>query len=285
MKVARFEHAGSFRYGTVADDVITPLREDVSLSEILGLAATAPAELGELPTSGEELPVSDVRLVSLIERPGKILGIGLNYRDHAAETGREPPSVQTWFNKQSSSINDPFGQVWLPAVSDALDYETELVVVIGRRGRHVPRDRAHEIIAGYMCGCDYSVRDWQRATPTMIMGKGFDTHAPVGPWLTTADEIDNLAALRLRCLVNGEVRQDGLAGDMIFDISAQIEHLTKAFPLEPGDLLFTGTPAGVGVARTPPAFLKDGDVVRVEIDGLGAIEQRIAKEQAETAIG
>ena len=285
MKVARFQHAGSFRYGTVFDDVITPLREDVSLSEILGLASTSPAAIGDLPTSGEALAVSDVRLVSLIERPGKILGIGLNYRDHAAETGREPPSVQMWFNKQSSSINDPFGDVWLPAVSDALDYETELVVVIGRRGRHVPRDRAHEIIAGYMCGCDYSVRDWQRATPTMIMGKGFDTHAPVGPWLTTADEVEDLSALRLRCLVNGDVRQDGLAGDMIFDIAAQIEHLTKAFPLEPGDLLFTGTPAGVGVARTPPQFLEDGDVVRVEIDGLGAIEQRIVKEEAETLIG
>ena len=285
MKVARFQHAGSFRYGTVFDDVITPLREDVSISEILGLASTSPGAIGDLPTSDEALAVSDVRLVSLIERPGKILGIGLNYKDHAAETGREPPSVQMWFNKQSSSINDPFGDVWLPAVSDALDYETELVVVIGRRGRHVPGDRAHEIIAGYMCGCDYSVRDWQRATPTMIMGKGFDTHAPVGPWLTTADEVEDLSALRLRCLVNGDVRQDGLAGDMIFDIAAQIEHLTKAFPLEPGDLLFTGTPAGVGVARTPPQFLEDGDVVRVEIDGLGAIEQRIVKEEAETHIG
>lgn len=285
MKVARFEHAGSFRYGTVRDDVITPLREDVSLSELLALAASDPAAISDLPVAGERLGVSDVRLASLIERPGKILGIGLNYKDHAAETGREPPSVQMWFNKQSTCINDPFADVLLPAVSDALDYETELVVVIGRRGRHVPRERAHEIIAGYMCGCDFSVRDWQRATPTMIMGKGFDTHGPVGPWLTTADEIKDLPSLGLRCLVNGELRQDGRAGDMIFDIPAQIEHLTKAFPLEPGDLLFTGTPAGVGVARTPPAFVKDGDVVRVEIDQLGAIEQRIVKEKAETRIG
>jgi 2-keto-4-pentenoate hydratase/2-oxohepta-3-ene-1,7-dioic acid hydratase in catechol pathway len=136
-----------------------------------------------------------------------------------------------------------------------------------------------------MVGCDYSVRDWQRATQTMIMGKGFDTHGPVGPWITTPDEAGDIASMRLRCLVNGEIRQDGIAGDMIFDIAAQIEHLTKAFALEPGDLLFTGTPAGVGVAHTPPKFLAVGDTVRVEIDRLGAIEAKIEQEVRATRIG
>jgi len=231
------------------------------------------------------VPVSSVRLRAPVGRPGKILGIGLNYRDHAAETGREPPTTQMWFNKQTTCLHDPFAPVLMPAVSTALDYEVELVVVISQRGRHVPRERAHEIIGGYMVGCDYSVRDWQRATQTMIMGKGFDTHGPVGPWITTPDEAGDIATMGLRCIVNGEVRQNGVAGDMIFDVLAQIEHLTKAFALEPGDLLFTGTPAGVGAGHTPPKYLAVGDTVRVEIDRLGAIEANIVQEVQETRIG
>ncbi len=218
-------------------------------------------------------------------RPGKILGIGLNYHDHAKETGREAPSTQMWFNKQASCIHDPFAPVLMPSVSKALDYEVELVVLIAKRGRHVPKERAHEIIGGYMTGCDYSVRDWQRATQTMIMGKGFDTHGPVGPWITTPDEAGDIKSLKLKCWVNGELRQDSTAGDMIFDVPAQIEHLTKAFALEPGDLLFTGTPAGVGAGYTPPKYLSVGDHVKVEIDRLGAIESVIAQEVAETRIG
>lgn len=284
MKVARFEYQGGPRLGIMIGEQIADVTEQTKPGDLMRVACEGSAEIEALVAGAERIAAGDVRLICPVLRPGKILGIGLNYRDHAAETGREPPSVQMWFNKQSSSINGPFDDVLLPAVSDALDYEAELVVVIGKTGRHVPRDRAHEIIAGYMCGCDYSVRDWQRATPTMIMGKGFDTHAAVGPWLTTKDEIPDVSALRLRCLVNGDTRQDGSAGDMIFDIASQIEHLTKAFALEPGDLLFTGTPAGVGVARTPPAFVKAGDTVRVEIDQLGAIEARIVAEKAETRI-
>lgn len=284
MKVARFEYQGDHRLGIMSGDEIADITEQVQLADVLRMACEGDAGLKALAADAKRLPAADVRLMCPVSRPGKIMGIGLNYRDHAAETGREPPSVQMWFNKQSSAINGPFDDVQLPAVSDALDYEAELVVVIGKYGRHVPRDRAHEIIAGYMCGCDYSVRDWQRATPTMIMGKGFDTHAAVGPWLTTRDEIADISALRLRCLINGETRQDGCAGDMIFDVPSQIEHLTKAFALEPGDLLFTGTPAGVGVARTPPAFVKVGDSVRVEIDQLGAIEARIVAEEVKTLI-
>lgn len=284
MKVARFEYQGGPRLGIMIGEEIADVTEQAKPGDLLRMACEGSAEIEALAAGADRVSAGNVRLMCPVLRPGKILGIGLNYRDHAAETGREPPSVQMWFNKQSSAINGPFDDVLLPAVSDALDYEAELVVVIGKHGRHVPRDRAHEIIAGYMCGCDYSVRDWQRATPTMIMGKGFDTHAAVGPWLTTKDEISDVSALRLRCLVNGDTRQDGSAGDMIFDIASQIEHLTKAFALEPGDLLFTGTPAGVGVARTPPAFVKAGDTVRVEVDQLGAIEARIIAEKAETRI-
>ena len=290
MKLACFDGAGGAGLGVVEGDQIADVRRVLPYlsPNPVDILAGGPEALKLVATAAKSAPklkLSDVRLTAPVRRPGKILGIGLNYRDHAKETGREAPSTQMWFNKQQTSIHDPFAPIMMPSVSSELDYEVELVVVIGRRGRHVPAARAHEIIGGYMVGNDVSVRDWQRAAPTMIMGKGFDTHAPAGPWITTPDEAGDVADMRLRCFVNGEKRQDGVAGDMVFNIPAQIEHLTKAFTLEPGDLIFTGTPAGVGLARTPPNFLKIGDTVRVEIDRLGAIEAVIAKEIAETRIG
>jgi 2-keto-4-pentenoate hydratase/2-oxohepta-3-ene-1,7-dioic acid hydratase in catechol pathway len=252
------------------------------------ILAAGPAGLAAIEHAAKTAPrlaLKDVKLKAPVGRPGKILGIGLNYHDHAKETGREAPTTQLWFNKQASAIHGPFDPVLMPAVSSALDYEVELVVLIGRHARHVPRERAHEIIAGYMTGCDYSVRDWQRATPTMIMGKGFNTHAPVGPWITTPDEAGDVSNMSLKCWVNDELRQNGNTREMIFDVPAQIEHLTKAFALEPGDLIFTGTPAGVGVAFTPPKFLQVGDRVKVEVERLGVIESIIAQEIAQTRIG
>ena len=230
------------------------------------------------------IPIEDLTFCAPVPRPPRVFGIGLNYRDHAVETGREPPGVQTWFMKQTTAVNPPFADVEKPVVSDALDFEVELVVIIGKRARHVPIERAHEVIAGYCVGNDYSVRDWQRATPTMIMGKGFDTHAPFGPWLVTPDEVDDLDSLRLRCYVNDNLMQDGCVGDLIFKIPEMITHLSTAMTLLPGDVIFTGTPAGVGVARTPPLFLKNGDKVRCEIDRLGMIEQRIVNEVKRTVI-
>ena len=290
MKLACFEGAGGAGFGVVEGDHIADVRRVLPYlsPNPVDILAGGPDALKLVATAAKSAPrlrLSDVKLTAPVKRPGKILGIGLNYRDHAKETGREAPSTQMWFNKQQTSVNDPFAPIMMPVVSSALDYEVELVVVIGRRGRHVPRTRAHEIIGGYMVGNDVSVRDWQRATPTMIMGKGFDTHAPAGPWITTPEEAGDVADMGLRCFVNGEKRQAGVAGDMVFDIPAQIEHLTMAFTLEPGDLIFTGTPSGVGVAHTPPKFLKIGDTVRMEIDRLGAIEAVIAKESPETHIG
>lgn len=218
-------------------------------------------------------------------KPRKILGIGLNYLDHARETNREPPAIQTWFVKQPTAINAPYGTIDMPKVSDRLDYECELVVVIGRGGRHIPADRADEVIAGYTCGNDVSVRDWQRATPTMIMGKGFDTHAPIGPWIVTPDEVGDVNALGLRTYINGELRQDGNTSELIHKIPQLIEHLSAAFTLEPGDLIFTGTPAGVGAAFDPPKFMKTGDTVRIEIDRIGHIEHTIKDEDGQTRIG
>jgi 2-keto-4-pentenoate hydratase/2-oxohepta-3-ene-1,7-dioic acid hydratase in catechol pathway len=290
MRLCVFEATNRVGLGLIVGDEVADLRfEAPHLSpdpvDIIAAGEDGVEAVRRAAASAPYIPLSQVRMRAPVRRPGKILGIGLNYRDHAKETGREPPTTQMWFNKQATAIHGPFDPVLMPAVSTALDYVVELVVLIGKRGRHVPRERAHEIIGGYMTGCDYSVRDWQRATPTMIMGKGFDTHAPVGPWITTPDEAGDVGNMSLKCWVNGELRQNGNTSEMIFDVAAQIEHLTKAFALEPGDLIFPGTPAGVGAAFTPPKFVKVGDTVRVEVERLGVIEAVIAQETAETRIG
>jgi 2-keto-4-pentenoate hydratase/2-oxohepta-3-ene-1,7-dioic acid hydratase in catechol pathway len=280
MKLACITHAGQRKVARIKCNMAQILAYSCDSTGVVG-ALRADAENLQII---EEISLEAVSFCAPVPNPPRVFGIGLNYRDHAVETGREPPSVQTWFMKQPTSVNPPFGDVEKPVVSDALDFEVELVVVIGKRARHVPAERAHEVIAGYCVGNDYSVRDWQRATPTMIMGKGFDTHAPFGPWLVTPDEVSNIDDLRLRCYVNGTLMQDGCSGDLIFKIPEMIAHLTAAMTLLPGDVIFTGTPAGVGVARNPPLFLKQGDVVRCEIDRLGMIEQHIVNEVKATII-
>jgi len=278
MRLVRFTGKDGDRYGILRGESIRPI----------------PAETLEdaLQTTGSEAPeiaLADVELLAPVERPRKILGIGVNYAAHAAESvsfvDTKAPQVQKWFNKQATSANAPFGEVHLPKVSEQLDYEVELVVVIGKHGRHVPRERAMEIVGGFCVGCDYSVRDWQKASQTMIMGKGFDTHAPFGPAIVTPDEIEDVSSLQLRSYINGELRQSGHVRDMIHDIPAQIAHLTAAFTLEPGDLIFTGTPAGVGAGHTPPKWLKAGDTVRLEIDQVGVIENQIIAEPETARIG
>lgn len=284
MKWANVKTEDGTRAGLVAEhEVLLTHAGDVNelLSDLPG-AATRAGEAGRLA-------VSDAQFAAPILRPRKILGIGLNYQAHVKESvsfiKNTAPSVQKWFNKQATAANGPFDPVHLPAVSEQLDYEAEIVAIIGKYGRHVPEDRAHELIAGYCCGCDYSVRDWQRASQTMIMGKGFDTHAPFGPCLVTPDEIEDFGALEVTSHVNGELRQREHARDMIFSIAQQIAHLTAAFTLEPGDVIFTGTPAGVGAGFDPPRWLKVGDKVRISVSGLGFIENEIAAEQKVTVLG
>jgi len=254
---------------------------------VVDLLADLPAAARQAQ-AGERMALTDVQLRQPILRPGKILGIGLNYAAHAKESvsfvKSTPASVQKWFNKQTTAANGPYDPVHLPVVSEQLDYEAELVAIIGKTGRHVPEDHALEIVAGYCCGCDVSVRDWQRASQTMIMGKGFDTHAPFGPYLVTPDEIDDFGALEVRGYVNGELRQSGHARDMVFSLQQQIAHLSKAFTLEPGDVIFTGTPAGVGAGFDPPKWLKAGDRIRVEVSGLGHMENEIVRESGLTVL-
>ena len=280
MKWVSFRVDEHLQCGVLIGDEISVLGSDRLESYL-----ARPKAALEIAQRGIKLAIADVDVVQPILRPGKILGIGLNYHAHAEETGRVAPRVQTWFVKQSTAANAPYGEVHMPRVSDRLDYEAELAVVIGQRGRHVPAERAMDIVAGVCCGCDYSVRDWQRATPTMNMGKGFDTHAPFGPYIVSLNEIKELDELGVRCFVNGEMRQNGRVGQMIHSIAQQIEHLTKAFTLEPGDILFTGTPEGVGAAQSPPRFLKIGDRVRVEIDEVGYMEHEIVQEPDGSIIG
>jgi 2-keto-4-pentenoate hydratase/2-oxohepta-3-ene-1,7-dioic acid hydratase in catechol pathway len=286
MKLCTFERAGTTRIGAVIDE------------EIVDLASAAPElprEMTALLAAGEpalhaarnaamslkmRLPLDSVRLCAPILRPPKFLAIGLNYADHVAEAGLEVPKIPTVFNKQSTCVIGPRDAIHMPRVSSALDYEGELGFVIGRRCRHVPRQRAHEVIAGYLVVDDVSVRDWQLRVPTWTMGKSFDTHGPLGPWLTTADEVGEPHGLRLRTWVNGELRQDSDTKNLIFDCHALVEHLSTAFTLEPGDVIATGTPGGVGIAMKPPKLLQIGDVVRIEIDGLGALENPVVAEPA-----
>ena len=198
------------------------------------------------------------------------------------ETGREAPKVPTVFNKQSTSANGPTADVHRPRASTKVDYEGELGFVIGRRCRHVPRERAHEVIAGYVVVNDVTVRDWQAASPTMTMGKSWDTHCPFGPWITTADEIADPHGLGLRTWVNGELRQDSNTKHLIFDCFDLVAHLSTAFTLEPGDLVSTGTPSGVGIGFRPRRFLAAGDVVRIEVEGLGRLENPVVEEPADS---
>ena len=284
MKLCTFDREGAWRAGVVLDDAVVDLSgaaPDLP-REVMALLAAGTAALERAKSAAanarERLPLASLRLGPPIQHPPKFLAIGLNYADHAAESGQKPPAFPIVFNKQSTCVAGPRDPVHMPRVSSALDYEGELAFVIGRRCRHVPRARAHEVIAGYLVADDVSVRDWQLRTPTMTMGKSFDTHGPLGPWLTTSDEAGDPHGLRLHTWVNGELRQDSTTKQLIFDCFALVEHLSTAFTLEPGDVVATGTPGGVGIAMKPPKLLKVGDRVRVEIEGLGALDNEIVPE-------
>jgi acylpyruvate hydrolase len=216
--------------------------------------------------AGTEYPLAEVQLLAPVPRPRAIFGVGLNYAAHARETGAEPPPAPIIFLKLPSSAAAPGGDVHCPAVVRRLDYEGELAVVMGADGR----------VAGYAVADDVSARDLQKREPQWTRAKGFDGSCPYGPWITTADEIADPHALRLRTWVNGDLRQDSSTSDMIFGVPAIIEFLRETCTLEPGDLILTGTPSGVGQALDPPAFLTSGDTVRIEIEGLGQIRHSVA---------
>jgi 2-keto-4-pentenoate hydratase/2-oxohepta-3-ene-1,7-dioic acid hydratase in catechol pathway len=216
-------------------------------------------------------------LLAPIPEPGKILCIGLNYADHAAESGVEPPEEPVCFSKFGNTIIGPEQPIRLPSVATQVDYEAELVAVIGRRGFAIPREKAFEYVAGYTNGHDVSARDWQIGRPgkQWLLGKTPDTFAPIGPWLVTADEVPDPHDLRIQLRLNGETMQDSRTREFIFGIDQIIAHVSQLMTLEPGDLIFTGTPPGVGMARDPQVWLKAGDRVQVEIEGLGILSNPV----------
>lgn len=218
------------------------------------------------------------RLEAPVPDPRTVLGIGLNYRAHAAELGAELPQRPIVFAKVRSTIIGPGAAIELPRASEQTDWEVELCFVIGKRGRHIPAAQALDYVAGYMNGNDVSVRDWQAHYPTWMMGKSFDTHGPTGPWLVTRDEVPDPSSLRVQLWVNDVQKQDSNTSDLIFDLPAIIEYISTAFTLEPGDIVFTGTPSGVGMGRSPQEWLHAGDRVRVEIERLGVLENPVVAE-------
>ena len=282
MRLLRFQDAGGPRLGVVKGDGVVPLdaladRYPTMVSLIAGGDEALAAVRAVLDAADSVLDIERLSLLAPIERPGKFLAIGMNYRKHIEEAkrlGQPVPTNQFWFNKQTSCVVGPYDDTD-PGVSEALDYEVELGVVIGKPAKHVAAGQAKDHVFGYLVCNDVSARDWQRHSPTFTMGKSFDTHGPIGPWIVTADEIEDPHALRLRSFVNGEPRQDGNTSELVYNIWDQIAYLSTAFTLESGDLLATGTPDGVGVAMTPPSFLQPGDVVRCEIEAIGAIENKV----------
>jgi 2-keto-4-pentenoate hydratase/2-oxohepta-3-ene-1,7-dioic acid hydratase in catechol pathway len=287
MPIASFARADRPHLGKVFGDHLVDLAIAAPglPGDIIGLLAAGPDAMQAFQAvedrADARIALADVRLLAPIPAPEKFLGIGMNYREHAAEAARagmEVPAHQLWFNKQVSCIAGPYDDVVMPNVSDQLDYEAELAVVIGKRCRRVEVEDAPSVIGGYMVANDVSVRDWQRRTQTITLGKSFDTHGPIGPWFVLDSEIADPHALGLRTFVNGEPRQQGHTGEMIHNIFEQIALLSTVMTLKPGDILSTGTPSGVGAAFDPPRYLKVGDVMRVEIEGIGHIENRVVAE-------
>jgi 2-keto-4-pentenoate hydratase/2-oxohepta-3-ene-1,7-dioic acid hydratase in catechol pathway len=281
MRLCRFETSGGNPgLGIVEGDEIADLSAaDAPREPALALDALGRDGLKALAANAPRLPLADARLLAPAA-PRKYLAIALNYADHIAEMGMEAPEVPVFFNKQVTCVVGPGADVHMPKVSTFLDYEAELAVVIGRRCRHVPVERAPEAIAGYTCANDLSVRDWQGRARTMTLGKSFDTHGPLGPWLVTPEEVGDPQDLRIRCWVDDDPRQDASTAEMVFDCFQQVSHLSEAFTLEPGDVIATGTPAGVGLGRKPVRdnILHVGQTVRVEIERIGELVNTVVEE-------
>ncbi len=281
MRLCRFQAGdGDPALGLVEGEEVIDLSPGGAPAEpARALGELGKARLQELAAGSPRRPLADVRLLAPAT-PRKYLAIALNYRDHIAEMGMDAPEVPVFFNKQATCVVGPGAEIHMPKVSTFLDYEAELALVIGKRCRHVAPEDAHEVIAGYTCANDVSVRDWQGKAQTMTIGKSFDTHGPLGPWLVTGDELGDPGDLAIRCYVGEQLRQDARTSEMVFDCFQQVAHLSEAFTLEPGDVIATGTPAGVGLGRQPVRdnLLQIGQEVRVEIEGIGDLVNTVVEE-------
>ncbi len=286
MKLVTFKYNNQTGVGAIVGDRIIPGSDSNSLPDnMIDFLAAGDKALKNMQqlienTPARSIPITRTRLLAPIPRPGKFLGISLNYADHIAETALDKPEYPTFFTKQSSCVIGHGESIQQPVVSEKLDYEGELAFVIGKRCRHVPVDQAHKVIAAYTIVNDVSVRDWQMRSPTWTLGKSFDTHGPMGPWLVTADEINDPHNLKIRTWVDRELRQNANTRDMIFNCYEMVAYLTQAMTLEPGDVITTGTPSGVGVKMSPRGYLKAGQTVTIEIEGIGRLENPVSNEPA-----
>lgn len=278
MKLATYTANGQTRTGIVVGDAIIDSGVAGTMIDLIRDWDHHKGDLEKKAAAGGGVPLTSVRLEAPVQRPGKIFAIGLNYADHIAESKMETPQRHVWFTKAQTSVNGPYDDIEIAKGTMTNDYEVELVAIIGKGGKHVSADDAAGTIFGYCVGNDVTERMWQHGGPQWSLGKSFDTHAPMGPWIVTADEVDDPHSLGLRCFVNGEQRQSSNTEHLVFNIWSQIEHLSVGMTLEPGDCLFTGTPGGVGAAMDPRQFLQPGDIVRCEIDGLGHIEGTMVAE-------
>jgi 2-keto-4-pentenoate hydratase/2-oxohepta-3-ene-1,7-dioic acid hydratase in catechol pathway len=283
MRFVTFEAAGQAHPGVINDDTVVDL-SSAGFTTLLQLiesgaegrskaeqfAATAPA--------GSTTPLSRVQLLAPIPKPPKLICVGLNYLDHAKETGAEIPKVPTIFNKFATAVIGPGANIVLPRVSKAPDFEAEFAFVIGRGGRHIDAEDWQSHVFGYTIVNDVSARDYQRATTQWLMGKTFDTFAPMGPWIVTADEIANPHELDIELEIDGETMQDSNTRELIFKVPDLIAFLSSVFTLEPGDIISTGTPSGVGFARKPPRYLRPGEQVTVKVQKIGELRNPVVAE-------
>ena len=286
MKLVAFSYKNTCHIGAVIDDyVITSMgSSDIpdTMIDFLSAGAKAKESMQALIDSACNLmPLAEVKLLAPVPRPGKFLGISLNYQDHIAETKLDKPEYPTFFSKHSSCIIADGEAIHRPIVSEKLDYEGELAFVIGKRCKHVPLEKASQVIAGYTIVNDVSVRDWQIRSPTWMLGKSFDTHGPMGPWIVTADEIDDPHNLNIKTWIDEELRQDSNTRHMLFNCYEMIEYLSQAMTLEPGDVISTGTPAGVGVKMKPRGYMKPGQTVKIEIEEIGVLSNPVVEEPFE----
>lgn len=283
MKLVTFIHNNYTRFGAVIDnEVVDGVGEcDLPMAMMNFLAAGEPALAAmrkRIASGNHRIPLADVKLLAPIPKPGKFLAIALNYPDHIAETGRDRPEYPSFFSKLSTCVIGHRDAIQRPKVSDKLDYEGELAFIIGKRCRHVPVEQAQEVIAGFTIANDVSVRDWQFRSPTFTVGKSFDTCGPLGPFLVTKDEIADPHNLNLKTWVDDELRQNSNTKHMLFNCYEMIAYLSQAMTLEPGDVISTGTPSGVGVKMEPRGYLKPGQTVTVEIEGIGRLVNPVIDE-------
>ena len=285
MRLVTFASTSESRLGLVQEDKVydlTHLLGDMScMKQLIGGWPSLSAKIQGAQPGSPELPfvgtLDKVSLQAPVPRPEKVICIGLNYADHAAETGASIPTEPVVFNKFPETVIGPEAEIHLPAISREVDFEAELVVVIGQAAKNLSEEEAEKVVFGYTCGHDVSARDWQKGRPggQWLLGKTFDTFGPMGPVLVTKDEIADAHQLGIRFRLNGELLQDSSTSQLIFKIPKLIAHLSAFTTLKPGDVIFTGTPPGVGVARDPQVFLKPGDVAEVEIENLGSLVNRV----------